>query len=195
MKPIEDPLIIFLQKIIHVSVRLLAVLMTFVIFWGVFDVIWELYQRLRQPPFMLLDISDILVTFGVFLAVLIAIEIFINITVYLKEEVIQVKIVLATALMAIARKVIIFDYTKLEPQYIYATAAVVLALSIGYWLVIVYGDERRTDGERLDPGAIMPGKKHSRIRLGLSTCKERKCVNFSECRRMFRQTCVSALPV
>lgn len=146
MKAVEEPLIIFLQKIIHFSVRLLAVLMTFVIFWGVFDVIWELYHRLKEPPFMLLDISDILATFGAFLAVLIAIEIFINITVYLKEEVIHVKIVLATALMAIARKVIIFDYAELEPNYIYATAAVVLALSIGYWLVIVYGGENRPMG-------------------------------------------------
>lgn len=143
MKPVEEPLIEFLQKIIHFSVRLLAILMTFVIFWGVFDVVWELYHRLKQPPFMLLDISDILATFGAFLAVLIAIEIFINITVYLREEVIHVKIVLATALMAIARKVIIFDYSELSADYIYATAAVVLSLSIGYWLVIIHGGESK----------------------------------------------------
>ena len=149
MKPVEEPLIEFLQKIIHFSVRLLAVLMTFVIFWGVFDVIWELYRRLKEPPYMLLDISDILATFGAFLAVLIAIEIFINITVYLKEEVIHVKIVLATALMAIARKVIIFDFKELEPDYIYATAAVVLALSIGYWLVIVYGEDAQTERRKI----------------------------------------------
>ena len=155
MKAVEEPLILFLQKIIHFSVRLLAILMTFVIFWGVFDVIWELYHRLIEPPFLLLDISDILATFGAFLAVLIAIEIFINITVYLKEEVIHVKIVLATALMAIARKVIIFDYTQLEPSYIYATATVVLALSIGYWLVIVYGGEnsQNTDVQNRKGGA------------------------------------------
>ena len=146
MKAVDEPLIVFLQKIIHFSVRVLAVLMTFVIFWGVFDVVWELYKRLMEPPFMLLDIGDILATFGAFLAVLIAIEIFINITVYLKEEVIHVKIVLATALMAIARKVIIFDYTKLEPHFIYATAAVVLSLSVGYWLVIVYGGEDKPIG-------------------------------------------------
>lgn len=136
MKPVEEPLIMFLQRIIRFSVRALAVLMTFVIFWGVFDVVWELYRRLLEPPFLLLDINDILATFGAFLAVLIAIEIFVNITVYLKDEVIHLKIVLATALMAIARKVIIFDYSELSYHYIYATAAVVVALSVGYWLVI-----------------------------------------------------------
>ena len=42
---------------------------------------------------------------------------------------------MATALMAIARKVIIFDFSEITPPYIYSTAAVVLALSIGYWLI------------------------------------------------------------
>jgi uncharacterized membrane protein (DUF373 family) len=37
--------------------------------------------------------------------------------------------------MAISRKVIIFDYKELTPMYILATAAVVLALGITYWLV------------------------------------------------------------
>jgi uncharacterized membrane protein (DUF373 family) len=49
--------------------------------------------------------------------------------------VIHVKLVMATALMAIARKVIIFDFTVITPAYIYSTASVVLALSIGYWLI------------------------------------------------------------
>ena len=93
MKTTDEPLIIFLQKIIHFSVRLLAILMTFVIIWGVGDVVYELYKSLIRPPFMLLNINDILATFGAFMAVLIAIEIFINITVYLEEDVIHIKIV------------------------------------------------------------------------------------------------------
>ena len=135
MKLEEGRLIGWLQKIIHFSVRLLAVMMTFVIFWGVIGVAWNIYQRLVNPPFMLLDINEILAVFGAFMAVLIAIEIFTNIIIYLKDDVIHVKIVLATALMAIARKVIIFDYEVVKPDYIYATAAVVLALSVGYWFV------------------------------------------------------------
>jgi len=66
---------------------------------------------------------------------LIAIEIFINITLYLKTNVIPVRLVVATALMAISRKVIIFDFEKITPQYVLGTAAVVLALGITYWLI------------------------------------------------------------
>ena len=133
--PNKDPLIDFLHKIIRQAVRILAVLMMLVILWGIGDVVYVLYKQLIKPPFFLLDINDILATFGAFMAVLIAIEIFINITLYLREDVIHVKLVVATALMAIARKVIIFDFKALNPEYVYASAAAVLALGITYWLI------------------------------------------------------------
>ena len=131
----EDPVIHILHKTIRHVVRVLAVLMVFIIIWGILDVLWVLYQRLREPPYFLLNISDILATFGAFLAVLIAIEIFLNITLYLRDDIIHVKLVVATALMAIARKVIVFDFKVLNHHYVYATAAVVVGLGIAYWLV------------------------------------------------------------
>ncbi|MGR9073214.1 MAG: phosphate-starvation-inducible PsiE family protein [Gammaproteobacteria bacterium] len=132
---IEDNLLSLFHKAIRFAVTVLAFLMVVVIFVGVADVVYVLYKKLISPPFLLLDITDILATFGAFLAVLIAIEIFINITLYLRTDVIPVKLVVATALMAIARKVIVFDYKYLDASYVYATAAVVLALGITYWLI------------------------------------------------------------
>ncbi len=127
-----------LDRIIKFAVRVLAVLMTLLIISGVIDVVWEMYQLLSEPPIMILRISDILTLFGAFMAVLIAIEIFTNIAVYLRDDVIHVKIVMATALMAIARKVIVMDYEKTSPEFVYGTAATVLAMSIGYWLVVKF---------------------------------------------------------
>ncbi|MEZ8017827.1 phosphate-starvation-inducible PsiE family protein [Vibrio splendidus] len=124
-----------LQVVIHWSVRALSILMVFVIIMGVVDVSWILYEKLTSPPFLILTISDMLATFGAFMAVLIAIEIFINITVYLRDNVIHVKIVMATALMAIARKVIIIDIESMSANYLFAIAAVVLAMSLGYWMI------------------------------------------------------------
>ncbi len=130
----EDLFIDFLHKVIRLAVKVLSVLMVAVIVWGIGDVIYVLYQRLIDPPFLLLRINDILATFGAFLAVLIAIEIFINITLYLKTDVIPVRLVVATALLAISRKVIIFDFEDITPPYLVGTAAVILALGITYWL-------------------------------------------------------------
>ena len=109
--------------------------MVFVILFGVADVIYVLYSRLMAPPFMLLDVSDIFKVFSAFMVVLIAIEIFINIRLYLGSNTLPIKLVLATALMAIARKVIVLDLASTDAIYVFGIAAVVLALGVTYWLV------------------------------------------------------------
>jgi len=144
----DDRMINVLHHIIRAAVRVLAVLMVVTILWGVIDVVMVLYGQVFRPAFQELSVRDIVVTFGAFLAVLIAIEIFMNITLYLRDDVVHIKLVIATALMAIARKVIVFDFAKIEPMYILATAAVVLALGIVYWLIdrkMVWGDEAQRE--------------------------------------------------
>ncbi|MDP0561994.1 MAG: phosphate-starvation-inducible PsiE family protein [Candidatus Endonucleobacter sp. (ex Gigantidas childressi)] len=131
----DDPLISYLHRSIKVAVRILAMLMVLVILWGVADVIYVLYEQIMSPPVMLLNISDILKTFAAFLTVLIAIEIYQNIVLYLRTDVIPIKLVVATALMAISRKVIIFDFNEISPMYIFATSTVVFALGITYFIL------------------------------------------------------------
>ena len=69
------------------------------------------------------------------MAVLIAIEIFINIRLYLGTNVLPIQLVLATALMAAARKVIVLDADKITPLHVLALGAVILPLGITYWLI------------------------------------------------------------
>ena len=146
----SDPLIKVLRGAIRLAVRVLAVLMTLLILVGTVDVGWTLCDKLIQAkPMFVLDVSDILATFGAFMAVLIAIEIFLNITMYLRDDVIHVRIVMATAIMAIARKVIIMDFKQTESGFVWATAAVILAACAGYWLLC----KCEPDEKPSDPGA------------------------------------------
>ena len=131
----DDRLIVLLHHTIRAVVKVLAVLMVFVIFLGIFNVLNNIYENLLLPGLTSFTINSIVSTFGGFLAVLIAIEIFINITLYIRKDVIHIKLVIATALMAIARKVIIFDFKQITPIYIFGTASVILALGITYWLI------------------------------------------------------------
>ncbi|THB76227.1 MAG: hypothetical protein D3926_18040 [Desulfobacteraceae bacterium] len=147
----DEPLVLKLRSVIRFAVRVLALIMTAVIIWGVVDVCWVLYEKLMTPPVFLLTISDILATFGAFMAVLIAIEIFINICIYLREDVIHVQIVMATALMAIARKVIILDFSQISPDYVWAIAGAVFAMSIGYFLVLKSSQKSVTTFDRIFP--------------------------------------------
>lgn len=128
------PLVSRMYGSIRYAIRVLAMLMVLVIWWGVADVVYVLYSRISAHPYFLLEISDILATFGAFMAVLIAIEVFVNIVSYLSDKEIHIDIVLATAYMAVLRKVIILDYKVVSPDYVYATAALAVALAIGYWL-------------------------------------------------------------
>lgn len=131
----EEAFISYLNKVIAVAIKVLAVLMVLVILWSVVDVGYIFIRTLQTPPFMLLKVGDIFKIFSAFLVVLIAVEIFQNIIMYLRTDSIPIQLVLATALMAIARKVIIIDFDELTPLYIFAIDFVVLSLGVTYYLV------------------------------------------------------------
>lgn len=141
-KKSDDKIIDFLNRLIRQVARVVAMIMVLVIIWGVADIVYVLYHRLMAPPFMLLEIKDILATFGAFMAVLIAIEIYHNIILYAqdhRDHRLAVEIVLGTALMAISRKVIVFEFKEVGPEYLYGSAAVIFALVIGYYLIAIRG--------------------------------------------------------
>lgn len=67
----------------------------------------------------------------------------------MNEDVIHVQIVMATALMAIARKIIILDFTKISSDYVWAMAGVIFAMSIGYFLVLESSPKKITKLNRI----------------------------------------------
>ncbi|HEY9628444.1 MAG TPA: phosphate-starvation-inducible PsiE family protein [Coleofasciculaceae cyanobacterium] len=73
--------------------------------------------------------------FGLFLNVLIALEVMENITAYLKKHGVQLELVIVTSLTAVARKIIIFDFSKSSGNELMALAIAILTLSISYWIV------------------------------------------------------------
>lgn len=73
--------------------------------------------------------------FGLFLNVLIALELLDNITAYLKNHVIQLELVIITAIIAISRKIIIFNLKENSPDELMAISIAVVLLAISYVLV------------------------------------------------------------
>lgn len=132
---VKSPFMNFLQKVILWSVKVLAFLMVLVILWSVADVIYTLYLKSKEPYILIDDFDEVLAVFGAFLVVLIAIEIFLNIILYLKKDMGHLKLVVATALMAIARKVIILDYDKISDWHMVGMGALILALGFAYWFI------------------------------------------------------------
>lgn len=94
-----------------------------------------LFREIISPPVGVLDLGEILELFGTFLVVLIALELLHSMKLYITERRLDVEMVMMVALIAIARKVIVFDFQKTDPPLMYAIAAVILSLSAGLWLL------------------------------------------------------------
>ena len=120
--------------------RFLVIIITFmmgvVLLLATIDLGYTLYVDIvDEPPYFLLKISEMLEIFGIFLLVLIGIELFETMEIYIKENVVHIEVVLTVALIALARKVIILDVKKIDSTTLLAIAALILALSIGYYLI------------------------------------------------------------
>lgn len=89
-------------------------------------------------------INRLVETFGLFLSVLIALEILENITAYMKRHSIQVELVISTSLTAVARKIIILDLEKVTGLDLIGLAIALFALSISYWIVRSLNKERES---------------------------------------------------
>ncbi|RLL55588.1 blue light sensor protein [Mariprofundus sp. EBB-1] len=129
----DTSLIGYLNKLVNYTVLVLAALMAFVVLCGVAEIAAELYVMIKSTPYVLLSISGITSTFASFLAVLIAIDIFINISLYVRKHVIAVRLVVATALMAVARKIIVLEFADIQPMQIIAMAGLVAVLGFCYY--------------------------------------------------------------
>ena len=110
----------------------LAMVVVIVVCCG--QLIVYLTQKLLTDSTLIFKVS-LFEIFGLFLNVLIALEILENISSYLKKHVIQVELVIITSLIAVGRKIIIFDLDKKGGQDLIGLALAVLALSISYLIV------------------------------------------------------------
>ncbi|NJM98715.1 MAG: phosphate-starvation-inducible PsiE family protein [Phormidesmis sp. RL_2_1] len=115
--------------------KLLSIAMVMVIIVVIVDLGRYLAQALFNPdPYNFLG-KTLLDIFGLFLSVLIALEILENITAYLRKHVVQVELVIVTSLTAVARKIIILDLKEVTGLSLIGLAIAILALSISYFIV------------------------------------------------------------
>ena len=114
---------------------LLIFLMTFVIVIGTIDLFVNLGQEIMIPPIGLLDVEKLPNIFGFFFTILIGLELLATIKTYFTKEQIHVEIVFLVAMIAIARKVILLDVSKLEPLVLVGIGSIIITLTAGYFLV------------------------------------------------------------
>ncbi|WP_293342501.1 phosphate-starvation-inducible PsiE family protein [Microcoleus sp. CAWBG58] len=125
----------FTENVEVVISKILSLAMILVIIVSVCDLMIFLANELFRDHETFLLKDTLFVIFGLFLNVLIALEILENITAYLKKHVIQVELVIVTSLIAVSRKIIILDLEKKTAADLIGLSAAIFALSISYLIV------------------------------------------------------------
>jgi uncharacterized membrane protein (DUF373 family) len=129
----------FLHLVENIQVlvsKLLSITMIALILIAIVDLVIFVINKL-----LAWDLNDasfnknLFTAFGLFLNILIALEILENITAYLRKSVIHVELVIATSLIAVARKIIILDLKNTEGIKVIGLGVAVFALSISYWII------------------------------------------------------------
>ena len=138
----------FLKKFERMIITTLIVMMVVTILLATIELGWLIIKDIISPPVILLEINELLDIFGLFLLVLLGIELVSTLKTYLTENEIHVEVVFAVALIAIGRKVIILDVKELSSLSLIGIASIIISLSVGYFLV-----KRSYHGKGLkDPG-------------------------------------------
>ncbi len=136
----DDNFLFLIKKIENLVSKALSLAMVIVILVAVFDLGLVLAKQIFAPPYGFLG-RTLIEIFGLFLNVLIALEILENLTAYLRKHVIQVELVIVTSITAVARKIIILDFEKTSGTDLIGLAIAIFSLAISYLII------RRTNVE------------------------------------------------
>lgn len=116
----------------------LLLLISVVAVIAVIELCFVLYKDIvSQKGLFLLDLSELFEIFGMFLIVLIAIELMASVYMYMMDKSVHVEIMLLIAITALTRKVVVLDLeSKGDPAlYMLGLAALLGTLVGGYYLV------------------------------------------------------------
>lgn len=125
-----------LKKYEKIMIQSLMVMMAIVLGLATIDLGWLIIKDITQPPYLLLSVEQLLEIFGLFMLVIIGIELLETIMkTYITQDLPHYEVVLSVAIIAIARKVIILDVKELDAMTLIGIAAIAAALTFGYFLM------------------------------------------------------------
>ena len=137
---------IMLKKIEKLIIQMLMVMMAIVLILVTFDLGWLILKDIIGSPYGLLSVDQLLEIFGLFMLVMIGIELLETIMkTYTNQDQPHYEVVLSVAIIAIARKVIILDLKEVDSLGLVGMASIIVALTGGYYLMKKAGAKNREE--------------------------------------------------
>ncbi len=124
-----------IERIIAIA---LLVLMGIVVASATVEVAYEIVTGLMDPPGFFLGVSELFEVFGLFLMVLIGLELMTSIHMYLDDQKIHAEMMFLVALTAVTRKIVIMDSSAMDPMLVFSIGFLVITLASGFYLIRKY---------------------------------------------------------
>ena len=125
-----------LKKFEKVMIQALMFMMAIVLLLATLDLGWLIVKDIINPPFVFLSVDQLLEIFGLFMLVVIGIELLETIMkTYITQDQPHYEVVLSVAIIAIARKVIILDLKEVDSLSLIGIASIILTLTAGFFLM------------------------------------------------------------
>ena len=125
----------YISALRRLIILILVLSITAVLLYSTAHVVYSTFINLINIPFVEFSSDSIVSIFGSLLIILIGVELLETVKIFLKDDVVHVEIVILVAIIAIARKVITWDYSKYSFEQLIGLAVMLLALSAGYYLI------------------------------------------------------------
>ncbi|PLX15861.1 MAG: hypothetical protein C0597_08365 [Marinilabiliales bacterium] len=113
----------------------ILIVMSVILVLAFIDIVYEITKKIMEEPIFIIDSSGLMGLFSLFLVLLIGLELLETVKAYLKEDIVHVEFIILVAIIAIARKAIVWDFKKYTTEELISLAIMTVALGVTYFLV------------------------------------------------------------
>lgn len=124
-----------LKKIERIIIGGILFVMAIILILAFIDIVFVIQQKILAPPVFFVSASDLMGLLSLFLVLLIGLELLETVKAYLKDDIVHVEFIILVAIIAIARKVIIWDFNKYSIGELLSLSGMMLVLGITYFLI------------------------------------------------------------
>lgn len=128
-------MLIIIKYIEKILVWGIMLVMSIILLLAFIDIIYEIKVKMLSAPFFIINSEELMDLFSLFLVLLIGLELLETVKTYLKEDIIHVELIILVAIIAISRKVIVWDFSKYSSQEFIGLSLMILALGVTYFLI------------------------------------------------------------
>lgn len=113
----------------------IILIMLFILILAFVDILYVIRQKLLDDPFLIIEANGLMNLLSIFLILLIGLELLETVKTYLEDDKVHVEFIILVAIIAIARKAIVWDFGIYGKDELLSLAAMIVALGITYFLI------------------------------------------------------------